>query len=139
MLSKEFWFCPEDCTDCRVKFFIMPPELCSSYLHNDTQIPKQYKKPQFPLPKACHHILMQFAIKVCLHLHTSTESPVDFLTGIIYRDLKPENVLLQSNGHVSLTDFDLSCLTPCKPQVSQLSNLLQHKSFLEKNKGKIFA
>nr|AML76938.1 putative LOV domain-containing protein [Ehretia acuminata] len=37
--------------------------------------------------------------------------------GIIYRDLKPENILLQSSGHVSLTDFDLSCLTSCKPQL----------------------
>ncbi|KAI3665000.1 hypothetical protein L6452_43615 [Arctium lappa] len=37
--------------------------------------------------------------------------------GIIYRDLKPENILLQIDGHVVLSDFDLSFRTSCKPQV----------------------
>ncbi|KAK1439430.1 hypothetical protein QVD17_05248 [Tagetes erecta] len=37
--------------------------------------------------------------------------------GVIYRDLKPENILLQTDGHVVLSDFDLSFKTQCKPQV----------------------
>ncbi|GAB4829416.1 hypothetical protein Ancab_019088 [Ancistrocladus abbreviatus] len=39
------------------------------------------------------------------------------MLGIIYRDLKPENVLVRSDGHIMLSDFDLSMCSDSIPAV----------------------
>ncbi|XP_043689498.1 protein kinase PINOID-like [Telopea speciosissima] len=39
------------------------------------------------------------------------------MLGIIYRDLKPENVLIKSDGHIMLSDFDLSLCSDAIPAV----------------------
>ncbi|XP_057433223.1 protein kinase PINOID [Lotus japonicus] len=39
------------------------------------------------------------------------------MLGIIYRDLKPENVLVRSDGHIMLSDFDLSLCSDATPAV----------------------
>ncbi|XP_065882111.1 protein kinase PINOID [Euphorbia lathyris] len=43
------------------------------------------------------------------------------MLGIIYRDLKPENVLVRSDGHIMLSDFDLSLCSHAIPAVESPS------------------
>lgn len=42
------------------------------------------------------------------------------MMGIIYRDLKPENVLIRLDGHIMLTDFDLSLRSSTSTSTAQL-------------------
>ncbi|KAG2410421.1 Protein kinase [Vigna angularis] len=48
------------------------------------------------------------------------------MLGIIYRDLKPENVLVRSDGHIMLSDFDLSLCSDAIPAVESSDPLLPH-------------
>ncbi|XP_042057620.1 serine/threonine-protein kinase D6PK-like [Salvia splendens] len=45
------------------------------------------------------------------------------MLGIIYRDLKPENVLVRDDGHIMLSDFDLSLRCAVSPTLVKSSNI----------------
>lgn len=44
------------------------------------------------------------------------------MLGVIYRDLKPENILVREDGHIMLTDFDLSLRCTVSPTLLQSSS-----------------
>ncbi|KAK6144252.1 hypothetical protein DH2020_021072 [Rehmannia glutinosa] len=39
------------------------------------------------------------------------------MLGVVYRDLKPENILVRENGHIMLSDFDLSLRCAVNPML----------------------
>ncbi|XP_073118509.1 serine/threonine-protein kinase D6PK-like [Henckelia pumila] len=45
------------------------------------------------------------------------------MLGIVYRDLKPENVLVRDDGHIMLSDFDLSLRCSVSPTLIKSSSL----------------
>ncbi|KAI3673886.1 hypothetical protein L6452_40016 [Arctium lappa] len=55
------------------------------------------------------------------------------MLGIIYRDLKPENVLVREDGHIMLSDFDLSLRCSVSPTLVKSASLDNEP--LRKNSG----
>ncbi|KAK4398815.1 Serine/threonine-protein kinase D6PKL2 [Sesamum angolense] len=45
------------------------------------------------------------------------------MLGIVYRDLKPENVLVRDDGHIMLSDFDLSLRCAVSPTLVKTSSI----------------
>ncbi|KAJ7518067.1 hypothetical protein O6H91_21G053300 [Diphasiastrum complanatum] len=50
------------------------------------------------------------------------------MLGVVYRDLKPENVLVREDGHIMLSDFDLSLQCAVSPTLVRSASLVEGSS-----------
>ncbi|KAJ0972687.1 hypothetical protein J5N97_020646 [Dioscorea zingiberensis] len=57
------------------------------------------------------------------------------MLGVIYRDLKPENILVRDDGHIMLSDFDLSLRCSVSPTLLTSSSLGVQESAAKKPSG----
>ncbi|CAN8257234.1 unnamed protein product [Cochlearia groenlandica] len=86
-------------------------ECCSG---GDLHVLRQ-KQPgrRFPEPAARFYVAEVLLALEYLHM-----------LGVIYRDLKPENILVRDDGHIMVTDFDLSLRCTVSPTLLNLSSPL---------------
>ncbi|KAL5217779.1 hypothetical protein ABZP36_018463 [Zizania latifolia] len=76
------------------------------------------RRPEGRLPVAAVRFYAAEVLLALEYLHT---------LGFVYRDLKPENVLLRGDGHVVLSDFDLAFPASVEPAVRRLQVRIQSR------------
>jgi PAS domain S-box-containing protein len=66
----------------------------------------------------------RFSEKQCKHYASQILLGIQYLhlNGYIYRDLKPDNILVKPDGNLILTDFDLSYIASCDPKINQIQD-----------------
>ncbi|XP_022892497.1 protein kinase PINOID 2-like [Olea europaea var. sylvestris] len=75
----------------------------------------------------------RFSISSAKFYATETLLAIEYLhmLGIVYRDLKPENVLVRGDGHIMLSDFDLSLKCESVPKL--IRSKLEQEAAINKN------
>ncbi|GAV64883.1 Pkinase domain-containing protein [Cephalotus follicularis] len=102
------------------KFYCLVMEFCSGgNLHSLRQ-----KQPNKRFTEEAARFYASEVLLALEYLH---------MLGIVYRDLKPENVLVRDEGHIMLSDFDLSLRCSVNPTLVKSSSV--HVSSSEKVGG----
>ncbi|CAI9756713.1 unnamed protein product [Fraxinus pennsylvanica] len=92
------------------KFYCLVMEFCSGgNLHNLRQ-----KQPNKHFTEEAARFYVSEVLLALEYLH---------MLGIVYRDLKPENVLVREEGHIMLSDFDLSLRCSVSPTLVKSSSV----------------
>ncbi|XVE99037.1 hypothetical protein REPUB_Repub03eG0162000 [Reevesia pubescens] len=94
------------------KFYCLVMEFCSGgNLHSLRQ-----KQPNKHFTEEASRFFASEVLLALEYLH---------MLGIVYRDLKPENVLVRDGGHIMLSDFDLSLRCSVSPTLVKSSSTHQ--------------
>ncbi|KAK8497652.1 hypothetical protein V6N13_141282 [Hibiscus sabdariffa] len=94
------------------KFYCLVMEFCSGgNLHSLRQ-----KQPNKHFTEEAARFFASEVLLALEYLH---------MLGIVYRDLKPENVLVRDEGHIMLSDFDLSLRCSVNPTLVKSSSTHQ--------------
>ncbi|CAN4075393.1 unnamed protein product [Withania somnifera] len=92
------------------KFYCLVMEFCSGgNLHTVRQ-----KQPNKHFTEEASRFYASEVLLALEYLH---------MLGIVYRDLKPENVLVRDEGHIMLSDFDLSLRCSVNPTLVKSSSV----------------